>query len=337
MTQGIKKLRKILMGRETTAGTNVAATTIWRGMGTIEDKLEVVFIEEDIGYLSGVNRTAIPKVEAALELEEVDATFEQFKHICEMGVMTTTATTDGGAGTGKVYTYTAPTTTVRTVASIKTYSIEGGDNAQAEEASYFFCEKFSLSGAARETLKMSANLIGRQVATTTFTTTATLPSVETILFSKGTIAIDTAGGTMGSTVKSNTLLEAALDWTTGIVQVYTGDGQLYFSFVKDVGPEITLDITFEHETSSIAEIAAWRAETPRLLELKWVGSAFSTAGTTYTYKTLKVSLAGKWEKFEKIGDKDGNDVVKGTFRAGYDTTASKFAVIVVVDNEATIP
>jgi hypothetical protein len=337
MAQGIKKLRKILLGRETTAGTNCAATTIWRGTGTPEDKSPVVFIEEDIGYLSGVNRTAIPKVEAAMPLDETDASFEQFKHLLEMGVMTATPTTDGGAGTGKVYTYTFATTTMPTVATIKTYSVEAGDNAGEEEASYFFCDKFSLSGAVGETLKMSGNLVGRQLAPGTFTTNPTLPSVETILFSKGTLAIDTAGGTMGSTLKSSALLEASLDVDTGWRPVYTGEGQLYFTFVKNVGSKIKLDITFEHETTAIAEKVAWRAETPRLIELKWVGSAFATAGTTYTYKTLKVSLAGKWETFEKIGEKDGNDVVKGTFVAGYDTTASKYAIITVVDSESAVP
>ena len=224
MAQGIKKLRKILLGRETTAGTNVAATTYWRGTGTIEDTRETIYIDEDVGYLSGVNRTAVPKVGALLDLDETDATFEQFKHLLEMGVMTATPTTDGGAGTGKIYTYTFPTTAP---ATIKTYSIEGGDNAGAEEASYFFCKGFKLSGAAGETLKMSGSLVGRKVAHATVTTNPTLPTVETILFSKGTLAIDTAGGTMGSTVKSNTLLGMDLDVDTGWREVYSGDGQLY--------------------------------------------------------------------------------------------------------------
>ena len=50
---GIKKLRKLQLGRETTAGTAVNATDLWRGIGTIEDQTEVMFPEEDIGYLSG--------------------------------------------------------------------------------------------------------------------------------------------------------------------------------------------------------------------------------------------------------------------------------------------
>ena len=337
MAYGIKKLRKLQLGRETTAGTNTDGTTIWRGTGTIENVLDIIHIDEDVGYITTIARTAIPKNVASLELEETPATFEQFKHILEMGVLTTTPTTDGGAGTGKVYTYTMPTTTVSTQGTIKTYTIEGGDNAGQEIAPYFFCKSFNLSGEAGGPLNMSANLMGKSVTTTTFATTATLPTVETILFSKGTLAIDTAGGTMGYTNKAGTLLAANLDVETGYKEIYTGDGALAFGFIKNTGPKITLDVTFEHEDVAIAEIAAWRAETVRLIELKFIGSAFATAGTSYTYKTLKVSLAGKWESFSKIGEKDGNDIVVGTFYPEYDSTSGKFAEFVVVDSEASIP
>ena len=51
---GVKALRKVQLGLESTKGTAVAATALWRGTGTIEDKREVVFPDEDIGYLSGV-------------------------------------------------------------------------------------------------------------------------------------------------------------------------------------------------------------------------------------------------------------------------------------------
>ena len=44
---GSRALRKIQLGKETTAGIAVAATTLWRGMGTVKDNREVVFPEED--------------------------------------------------------------------------------------------------------------------------------------------------------------------------------------------------------------------------------------------------------------------------------------------------
>jgi len=56
MTAGSKFLRKIQMGGEDVAGTGVAASTIWRGKGTLEDTREDVFPEEDVGYIGGTDR-----------------------------------------------------------------------------------------------------------------------------------------------------------------------------------------------------------------------------------------------------------------------------------------
>ncbi len=122
-----------------------------------------------------------------------------------------------------------------------------------------------------------------------------------------------------------------------LVPVFTADGALYFTFVKNVGPEVTLDVTFEHDSTATAEIAAYRAAMPRLIRLQWEGTALTTAGD-YTYKTLRVDLAGKWDTFQPLGDQDGNDVVTGTFRARYNATAAKFAeMVVVADDMAALP
>jgi hypothetical protein len=331
---GVKKLRRIQLGLETTAGTAVAATALWRGLGTIEDQLETVFPEEDIGYLSGVDRTYIPKVLAALSMDDTPATFEQLPYLLSAGVQDTVSGSADGSGSGKIYSYVMPTTAAQT---LKTYTLEGGDNQQAEEFAYAFVESFKLSGKGGEALMMSAEWKGRQVSPTTFTTSPALPAVEEILFSKGLLYIDTAGGTIGTTTKSNTLLGIELSVTTGIVPVFSADGELYFSFTKTIEPEAMLSITFEHETTSVAEKVAWRAGTARQIRLKWQGSALATAGTAYTYKTLIVDLAGKWEKFDKLDEQDGNDIVTGTFRARYNSTAALFAEFLVVNELASLP
>lgn len=331
---GIKALRKVLFGRETTAGTAVATTTYWRGMGTIEDNREVVFPDEDIGYLSGTDRTYIPKYEATLELEG-DTTFEQLPHFLDAGIATATATQDG-TGSDYIYTYTFPTTAQPTN---KTYTIEGGDDVQAEEMEYSYVEKISLKGAAGEAVNLKATWKGRQVTPTTYTTTATIPTVETMLFQKGRLYIDTAGGSFGATQKSNTLLGFTFDYSTGWTPVFTGDGNLYFSFIKVVKDklEARLEITFEHDSTAVAEIAAWRAQTPRRIQLKIAGNNVTTAGTTYSAKTLIINVAGKWESFSKIDEQDGNDVVTGVLVGKYTTTASAFGSIIVVNEVSALP
>jgi len=317
---------------ETTAGTAVAATTIWRGEGVLEDMRETVFPPEDVGYLSGVDRSYTPKLGGALALVSTPATFEQIPYILAMGVEADAPAQDS-TGSGYLYEYDAPTTAVPTMSH---FTIEGGDNIDVREMEYCFVKDFSIEGKGGEALMLSANIEGRQVSTSAFTTTATLPAVEEILYGKGKVYIDAVSGTAGTTQVSNTILSVSLKHNTGLTAVYTADGATYFSFVKCAAPEVVCDLVFEHNASAVTEIAAWKAHTPRQLVLKFEGTALTTAGT-YTYKTFKITLAGKWDKFSALGEQDGNNIVTGTFRARYDATAAKFCSYLVVNQLSALP
>lgn len=327
---GVKALRKLQFGRESVAGTAVASTFIWRGLGTLADNREVIHDAEDIGYLPGVTRTHIPKFESALTLEETEATYQGLPHILEMGVVAETPAQDG-AGTDYIYEYFMPTTTDTTP---KFYTIEGGDNQQAEEVEYCFVQSFVLSGNAGEAWKMSAEIIGRQSINTTFTGALSPVAVEDMLFGKTKLYIDAGGGTIGSTQKTLTLLSATLTVDTGLRPVYTADGNLYFTFVKRIMPDVTLALTFEHDGTATAEKTAWRAQTTRLIRLLIEGSAVGTPGTTYSVQTAIIDIAGRWETFEAIGEQDGNDIIVATLR-GRESIADTLFLDMTVVNELT--
>ncbi len=328
---GIKALRKIYLGRESTAGTEVDATTLWRGTGTIDDQLVQVFPDEDIGYISGVDRSYIPKVLAGLTMDETPCTFEQVVHLLEAGVKTASPVTTGG---GNAYTYDFPTTAVNTLQS---YTIEGGDNQQEEQFLYGFVSDFTLSGAAGEAVMMGANWLGRQVAPGTYTTGVSVPAIEEVLTSLGILSIDATSGALGGTPATSTFLDFNLKVKTGWVPVFTGDGAIYYTFIKSVAPELLCDVTFEHETVGVAQVAAWRAKTAKLLQMKFTGTALTATGATYAVKTMIVNLTGKWDSFDKIGERDGNDILQGSFRARYNATDTTFASIVIANDAASVP
>jgi len=48
-------------------------------------------------------------------------------------------------------------------------------------------------------------------------------------------------------------------------------------------------------------------------------------------------MAGLWEKIDKLGENNGNDVLEGDFRVAYDPTAAKFAVIEVANQLTSLP
>ncbi len=335
---GVDGFRKMQLGPESTAGTAVAATAIWRGKaGMPDDQRVTAFAEEDIGYASGDDRTYVPMLDAKLAFPETALTFEQGPYLGEAGIKAVGTGVADGAGSGRIYAYPFPTDAA-SLNTLKTYTIEAGDNQQAEEMEYSFIEDFKISGKAGEPLMASANWRGRQWTPTTWTAGLSLPTVETILASKWKLYIDAVGGTIGGTQVSSTLLGLEFNAKTGWRPVHTGDGYLYYGAVEFVREllEVTLQLTFRHNASAVSEKAAWRAETARKLRVQWDGSAL-TAGTNYSNKALRIDMAGKWEKFETLGNDGGIQTSTGIFRARRNVTANLFAVMTFVNALATLP
>ena len=329
--------RKIQLGLETTKGTAVAATTIWRGPGSdIEDRREMVFIDEDVGYIPNVSRSTVPKLLAGIAIPEAPATFEQLPYILAAGIKNVVSGSADGEGDGKIYAYTFPTTAENTT---KTYTVEAGNIMQAYQLEYAFPTDFKLSMKPGEVIQMSSNWTGRQKTKTDFTAELSLPSVEEILGSNATLSIDDNDGSFGGTGVSNSLMGFELNIVTGLKPRFRGSGNLYFpaSVLDKKAFEVMLNVTFEYNASAVGEVDNFEDEITRLIQLKAEGSAFSTGGTTYSKKTLLIQIAGLWEKFEVVDEQDGNDIVTGIFRGTYEPTAAEFGGITVVNELASLP
>lgn len=333
---GIRQLRQIQLGRETTAGTATTSTTRWRGLGALQDNREVTFPEEFIGVIGGGDRSYIAKVEGSMAMDDTDATFEQLPHLlmASIGATTSVGTADG-TGSGYVYTYTIAHSTAPT---IQTYTIYAGDNQQAEVMEYSFVNSFSLKGNAGEAVMMGAEWTGRQVTTSTFKSGVAVPTVETILAGKGSLALDAASGTYGGGPLTATLIAFEVNVADVVMPKYTMDGGLTFNFHYAGNREITGSLTFEHNASATTEKEAFRNQTPRLLRLLFAGSALTTATVTHATKKLIIDLPIKYESFDSLDDVDGNSIIKANFVSRYNATvadAGKF--IVVLDGTTSIP
>jgi len=330
---GRKSLRRIQLGREVTPGTEVNATSVWRGIGTLLDTRKIERVNEDIGTIGGTTKTNQPMKGGSLNMSQL-ATFEQFLHILEASVKTATPAQDG-AGTDYIYTYALPTTSGNTV---KTYTIEGGDDAGEEQMLYSFVKDWQLTGTGRNGWQLSANWLGRSVEPGTFTSMPALAAVNYMNFGMTKVYIDAIGGTIGTTQKSNTVRMIDLKFDSGVQPKDTADGRLDFSFHQGTEYKFTGRIEFEHDSISIAQKVAQRAQTPQLMQIKIEGSTnFATPGTTYSVPTVLVNMPFVWTNFEKLGEANGNDIVQGSFFSAYDTTAAAAASVVDVVELATVP
>ena len=326
-----KSLRFIQLGVETTAGTEADATAIWRGTGGLDDQLTLESPAEDVGYYVNLDRTYIPKTLGQLDMEATPATFQQLPYILAGGVEDTDTGVQDGAGSDYVYQYDFPVTSASSIAS---YTLEGGNATQEYQMLYSFVRNFSITGAPGEAVMMSATWNGRQIATGTKTAAVSIPTVEEILFSKGKLYIDAVGGTLGTTQVSSAFYGMDFSVDTGWFPLFTADGEIYFTapnYNRD-NLNANLGITFQFGSDAVSQLAAWRAETPKQIKVIFEGSAFTTAGTTYSSHTLILNLAGYWDRFEKIGEADGNDIIDGNFRVAYNATADvSFGQIIVVN------
>ena len=325
----------IQMGAETTAaGTAIASTIVWRGEGeNLSDDREVTFIDERTGILTNTLRTYTPKLLGSLTMAATPATFEQLPYLFEAGIAIEAATQDG-SGSDYIYAYDVGYNAVNT---LETYTIETGDNQQAEEMAYCFVESFVLSGNAGEAVMMSAKWLGRTPSTTTKTPSLAHQTVEEIKASDAVFAIDAIDGTPGTGVTTATLLSWTLSVTTGWKPRWTCDsGEIYFAlaYFDKSSFEAKLDVVYEHNATGVAQKAVWIAETPQIFEILIEGAAVTTAGTTYSKKTLKLDMVGKYETFESLSDQDGNSTVAATIKLGWDEgDIDRSALVAVVVNE----
>ena len=330
---GVRTLRRIQLGQETTAGTAVAATVMWRGNGVIADERVRVMPEEDIGLMIPVSRSYDAGLLATLAMEETEASFEQLSYILSSAIEdVTTGVRDGTAGSGYVYQHDLTTNAQVTP---QTYTIEMGDDQRVDEMEYAVVREFSLSGAKNEAWMMSATWIGRQVSDAEFTALSPAAAIP-ILFNKSKLYIDTSGGTIGTTPKTATFLGFSLDWVSGFQPIFSGDGNLYYTSIKQVMPGVSGVLTLEHDATGEAEITAARtATTQRLIRIISEGAALGTAGT-YTYKTARIDMAIEYTGVPALTDDDGDDTLELPYRVTWVTAKSLGAQILVVNELATL-
>lgn len=333
--EGIKALRRIQMARmaDSDSDTAVPATTWWRGEGTLEDLTNSYYVNEDIGDLVGTDRSNISSVGGKLSLDAVEASPEQVPHILEMGIRTVTPTSDSGGGDGWIYQYDIPTSST---APFKPYTIEGGDNAGAEVMPYVFCQDFTLGGNEKEAWKIGGTLMGKSITPQSFTGSVVLPSVTNLNFGMSSLYIDNDSDNWGTTIQSNTLLQAELSYTTGLIPKYTANGSLSFGFVQFTRPKAVLKITFEHNGNAINEKAYWKSQRARLIRISTPGDAF-TVGGVYTNRMQIIDLAGKWMKFDKLGERNGNDVLQGTFEMRKNSVQASAGKFIYVNDLSSLP
>lgn len=338
MAPGIKKLQRIQFGKEVTPGTKVLATARWRGMGsTLTDDRKVEIVDELVGYMGGVDRTIITLNTSGLALAATPITPEQLQYLFAMAMGGPTTGASDGVGSDKIYTNTLPTTANVTLQS---YTLETGDNKEADYATYGVCKQIVLEGKAGEKCTMAATLLARGATyLSAGFSAAALPAVSEIPTSQGTLYLDAIGGTAGTTQITNQILGFKITYDFTVVPKPTMDGALDWSFAVLTDYKVTGEITFEQDTAVLRNGGAkadFVSQTAKILQLKLLGQAVTTPGTTYSNRQVVITHPIKWLNPPALSDMNGNDTVVMKFQSRYNSTFGSAGSVVVVNELASL-
>ncbi len=328
---GRKELRSVRLGLETTPGTPVVPRYIYRGMADMpEDMREPQIVEELVGIFGGTDRSYIPKLEGSIKLGQTELTFEQAPlFFAAAGMGSAGGSAQGVSGSAVDFQFPIPTNTLPTT---QAFTIEAGDNVEAEQLTYALVNELTLTFQGDEAVKVESTWVARSVeranAVGSFSAVGTLVSpAEVILSGKGSVFMNPAvsGATFGATRGTpGNILGGQISFKNMWTLKHPIDsGQLYFSTAAYVGCEIEGELTYEHwnvgstgAAGSAGQKQAWRDQAAQLMELRWAGGTIPT-GTTYQNKLLDIKLPIKYTKFDPLDDQEGNGIVTASFVSHY--------------------
>jgi len=338
MAYGVTKERGAQFGAESPAGTPHAATFIWRGpANSIQDtrKIDNVGERENVRYSAPLARLNMPEIGAAYTMPDAEVTFEQGPVILNASIRPLlTGVADTGVGhTAVIYAFPFPTTV--SDHTFTPYTIEAGNNNLAHYMEYSFADKWGMSGVSNQAVKWTGvHFTGRQRTAQAFTGGLTPAAIEVVNFNQGKLYVNNSYATLGNTQYVNGWLGFNLACMPGLLAQPTGDGQLYFSFVKPTGVKMTGDLTVEDDSDATGLETDWVAKTIKYVRMKFEGSAL--VGATYTKKTLIIDQCLYISSIDTLTSQNGNDTKKVHFSTVYDGTAL-FANMTFVNALAALP
>jgi len=288
-----------------------------------------MFPREATGIMSSVRRFYDQSIIAELAFDAGDegATFEQLIIFLSMAIAGGVAPAAVGA-LGWLWTF-APNLIAGDRPDI--YTMRYGDNVCVWQSAEVFATEMRLAGATEESWKLTADLVGDQMATSAFVPTVYPTPLETILAQMTSLYIDNSWATLGSTPILGTLI----DWEVTIPAFHAKffqDGDLRFSDIGLASRSLAVSFTYEFTGGTCAERLLWVAGTPRFIRLEAQGALINAPAD---YKEAIIDMCVIYEGVEPLDERDGNDIMRFTGLTAYDPTGVGHEFEVRVQN--TIP
>lgn len=320
-------------GKESTAGTTVAATRQWYGQGsgetTIDDMLALhrgnrgtrtQLVSADTKGVA-VQIAYQSDADMGCSYDELVFPFSQLKG----GV------TGSGAQADKTWTF-APSQTGAN--SQESYTIEVGDDIQEIEFGYAQMSDFTISAAKDGKTQLSCNWFARQPVKSTKTAVSANLGVRIPGYLWIPRWASAQSGLSGASDVLNFLQDFSIRHTTGLTPRFYQDGLAYFGQSVEA-VEQTAEITLHVESTSTTISEFYdkkRAQTVDFMQLKCTGPTLGSSNYS-----VQLQYAVLWTDVKQIASVDnGVNIWEVTGQTVYDTTWATNCNAVIVNSIAAL-
>lgn len=332
---GNRALRVIQCGKETVFGTPVAATAVFGGLtdATVHPMVTIAQRRYLQGDYAPAHAAVVTDVRGKAVLTG-DFTCEDFPIIgnCALKGGVTGVVVDT---TGYTYAFPFPLTASPAL-EFRTW--EFTDQQQEYQLASGLVESFVLTGGngIDAVVGLQVNLIGPKIAKGTLTGALSSRAQTVMPCANMKLYIDALGGTIGTTIKADTLINWTYTYTTGLhMKKFQAGGTNPTTWGYGV-PSAKLQMTAEFNSVAVAEVDAMLAGTGRLVKI--IGENGLAGSSTAKY-TLDAQIAGDITDVSDLwSDRDGNTIADFTVSARYDRgTFANWGKINVINKVVTLP
>lgn len=349
MSAAILPLTLIQVGKESTAGTSVAATRrlLIKAATYRHQQVQEMFEGQLSGVLSrAVTAPVVTREHTQLEVSS-DLDFNQVLLPLLSGVKGGVTPSTPGTGEARLWTFTPS----QTAPSVDSYSIEyvadDGSTKQELEAPFGVTSSLEISGGTEALPQISFTMDARKSVQSTYTSGVALPTMTKAFAAnlRWAVAIDDTWANVGNTTKSGQIY--SLTWSQSPVvmpQYYLNNrDDLSFTGVEAQTRTVTLtmEMTLDTGASNVyeTELAKKAAGNLRFIECVLQGDAFSAPDASLN---REISLRGCFvhadDSLAELGsDRDGNSVVSLSMVSQYDPTGAVDFSYLIQNNLTSFP
>lgn len=325
-------LRLNQAGLESTRGTAVAATR--KVYANIEPTYEkpLSFFSDTSGTFTSRRRASYGRERISFSATDM-ATYEDIAWWLQMAIKGG-VTGSGSASTGYTYAFQPSLSTD----DLKSMTLEFGEPGNPYKTDQVMINSWTLRGDpdndAEPAWMFEAAMMGRSVATTSYTSSLTDRTTEPITARGTKIYVDTTAGGIGGTQLTGHLINWSLSGNNNIHYKAFAENETNYA-ANAVGRgermydgEVTVE--FDSDTTSLGW-SKLRAGSPVYIRLEREGT---TIATTYK-KKLTIDLAAYVSQIS-FGDREGNMTSTLQFQCFYDATLGFDLKATVINALATL-